>query len=88
LPQLTPGVRAYDPFFHIEWLPWAGGATAAKFTVFVPFWIPLVIAAIPTTWMWLRRGSKEGHCTHCGYDLTGNESGVCPECGRSVKCEE
>ncbi len=21
------------------------------------------------------------HCASCGYDLTGNESGVCPECG-------
>ena len=21
-------------------------------------------------------------CTHCGYDLTGNTSGVCSECGR------
>ena len=21
-------------------------------------------------------------CVHCGYDLTGNVSGVCPECGR------
>ncbi|HEX8910990.1 MAG TPA: hypothetical protein VF796_01425 [Humisphaera sp.] len=23
-----------------------------------------------------------GRCSGCGYDLTGNESGVCPECGR------
>ncbi len=22
-----------------------------------------------------------GHCRKCGYDLTGNESGTCPECG-------
>lgn len=22
-----------------------------------------------------------GYCQSCGYDLTGNESGVCPECG-------
>ena len=25
-----------------------------------------------------------GHCEHCGYDLTGNVSGMCPECGQSV----
>ncbi|MGD2111713.1 MAG: hypothetical protein PVI86_20240 [Phycisphaerae bacterium] len=24
----------------------------------------------------------EGACIHCGYDLEGNESGVCPECGQ------
>ena len=23
-------------------------------------------------------------CPECGYDLTGNESGVCPECGRNA----
>ena len=25
------------------------------------------------------------HCVKCGYDLTGNVSGVCPECGEGVK---
>jgi hypothetical protein len=25
-----------------------------------------------------------GCCTRCGYDLTGNVSGVCPECGTPV----
>ncbi len=24
-------------------------------------------------------------CTKCGYDLHGNESGVCPECGEAVE---
>jgi hypothetical protein len=26
-----------------------------------------------------------GHCQTCGYDLTGNQSGVCPECGALVR---
>lgn len=25
-----------------------------------------------------------GHCAHCDYDLTGNISGVCPECGSAI----
>ncbi|GMU22893.1 MAG: hypothetical protein AMXMBFR13_29770 [Phycisphaerae bacterium] len=25
-----------------------------------------------------------GHCQSCGYDLTGNTSGVCPECGTQL----
>ncbi|MCC6359140.1 MAG: hypothetical protein IT450_10365 [Phycisphaerales bacterium] len=25
-----------------------------------------------------------GHCEKCGYDLTGNQSGVCPECGNDL----
>lgn len=28
-----------------------------------------------------RRRRVRGLCVKCGYDLTGNESGVCPECG-------
>jgi hypothetical protein len=31
-----------------------------------------------------RRKAKTGRCHRCGYDLTGNVSGVCPECGTSV----
>ena len=29
-------------------------------------------------YLWRQRG---GLCPHCGYDLTGNVSGRCPECG-------
>ena len=25
-----------------------------------------------------------GHCQSCGYDLTGNTSGRCPECGEAI----
>ena len=28
-----------------------------------------------------------GCCYKCGYDLTGNVSGVCPECGRPIQSE-
>ena len=28
-----------------------------------------------------RRRRRLGLCLNCTYDLTGNESGVCPECG-------
>ena len=31
-----------------------------------------------------RRG-KRGLCLKCGYNLTGNMSGVCPECGTKVE---
>jgi hypothetical protein len=31
----------------------------------------------------LRR--KMGLCVRCGYDLTGNTSGVCPECGTPIE---
>ena len=28
-----------------------------------------------------RRSHPPGHCLTCGYNLTGNTSGKCPECG-------
>ncbi len=31
-----------------------------------------------------RRRPDPGRCRRCGYDLTGNASGVCPECGTPV----
>jgi len=32
-----------------------------------------------------RRRRNENRCAACGYDLTGNVSGVCPECGESSR---
>lgn len=29
--------------------------------------------------------AEPGHCASCGYNLTGNTSGVCPECGETIK---
>ena len=29
-----------------------------------------------------------GHCPQCGYNLTGNESGVCPECATPALKQE
>ena len=54
---------------------------STKFSV--PIWMPLVLSVGLTTYIiWIDRPPKPGHCP-CGYNLTGNVSGVCPECGRS-----
>ncbi len=38
---------------------------------------------------WRRhRRRRRGRCVRCGYDLTGNLSGVCPECGGSAKAQK
>ena len=42
------------------------------------------VLAIPATILAQRR-RKRGQCLSCGYNLTGNASGVCPECGRAIK---
>jgi hypothetical protein len=51
----------------------------------IPLWIPLLLVAFPTgVLVWRDRRIPLGHCRGCRYDLTGNTSGVCPECGHRV----
>jgi hypothetical protein len=53
--------------------------------VYVPLWLPLLSFAVPTAFLWWRdRRYPPGHCQTCGYNLTGNVSGICPECGTAV----
>lgn len=40
-------------------------------------------------WRYSRRYRRErGLCERCAYDLTGNTSGVCPECGTKIAAAE
>jgi hypothetical protein len=50
--------------------------------VFIPLWIPTMIA-LAAAWFFQRKARvpPPGHCKKCGYNLCGNLSGVCPECG-------
>ncbi len=53
---------------------------------YVPFGLPLAAASLVIAFFWYRdRRPREGHCLHCGHNLTGNESGICPECGEPCK---
>lgn len=50
----------------------------------IPLWLPFLLIALPTGyhfWSDHRRRMRMGYCAHCGYDLTGNTTGRCPECG-------
>lgn len=55
-----------------------------------PIWIPavaLIIAPIRAAIrgpIIQRRRKKRGACIHCGYNLTGNTTGVCSECGEVI----
>jgi len=60
--------------------------------IVVPYWLPAALFAIPpAVWLialrrrWRRRYRlAHGLCLTCGYNLTGNVTGRCPECGAPV----
>ena len=55
-----------------------------------PFWLPTAmltfVGSVPIFRGPVRRFWRKarGRCEPCGYDLTGNRSGRCPECGTRV----
>jgi hypothetical protein len=50
--------------------------------VILPLWLPgVALLSAGTALLWHRRRPREGYCSTCGYNLTGNVSGRCPECG-------
>lgn len=77
------------------WLPsisgailWVGFNAAPQNTLkvdvtYIPYALIVAACGLLTvlTWWLTRRRMRPGCCARCGYDLTGNRSGVCPECG-------
>ena len=52
---------------------------------YAPLWPFVVLPGILAVWLWRRdRRPGPGHCQRCGYNLTGNVSGICPECGEAI----
>ena len=54
--------------------------------IWTPMWLWCLLFLAPTVWLWYRQARRPSPtaCKHCGYDLTGNVSGRCPECGKPV----
>lgn len=70
---------AYARLAAIIVLPWALMIVIERINRRFPRW-----SALP----WEERGPPPGFCEKCGYNLTGNVSGICPECGEPVPEEE
>lgn len=70
--------------------PPPGQLSRVQYVAF-PLWASVsILGAYPTTAfirgrfrLWHRR--RKGLCIKCGYDLTGNVTGVCSECGEEVR---
>ena len=81
---------AFDQHSHgLSHWAWLGRSdNSGSWTAWIQFPILAVFlaVAVPTLLVWrlCPKPAKPGHC-RCGYDLHGNESGVCPECGIEVQ---
>jgi hypothetical protein len=49
-----------------------------------PVLLPVPVAFIVSRMRLRKRRAEGSFCSRCGYNLTGNTSGVCPECGSSI----
>ena len=70
-----------------EYRNWYGPGTLVRAWRLSYFTVMLPALALPAWWAsraglaWRKRRRAPGICRRCRYDLTGNVSGVCPECG-------
>ncbi len=90
-PPNTPKMQDLGLFITPSWLgPAAGlrlplrpiwGGMAADTAIFGAGWWVLFLGAGSLRRRFRRRG---GHCPACDYDLAGNTTGLCPECGSNA----
>ena len=96
-PQLRAGRWRWDSLFSRYLLPgWqssSGGkrCQGGSFILRVPLATSFLVFAAYPALAFIRgpvrrhRRRKRGQCVGCGYNLTGNVTGVCPECGTEVR---
>ena len=84
-----PRVRVFGfEDFTTFWIPdhIYGKNKLGLFQIRIPLWPPTFLLLVVVGWYtvlrrrWLLWRNPDA-CTQCGYNLTGNVSGVCPECG-------
>lgn len=84
-----PGFKV-DGFQGLRVLRWTlyakFSATTDTYSLIIPLFIPLLIFTLIPLIPIVRstRQRRKNCCDKCGYNLTGNQSGVCPECGRPI----
>ena len=80
--ELATDPNNYNPF-KVNWTLFGFDCV-----LLLAIWVAVVMLATHVHAFVLRRERvrriRQGACVVCGYDLTGNESGVCPECGERI----
>ena len=89
------GYRSQFPYRSITWKDWYPRYSTSptrnhpgvwSLDVRIPFWVFVLLTGIPAAFLFRRDRKRQlaGHCGICGYDLFGNTSGKCPECGEKI----
>jgi len=79
--DLRPGkrrIRAAPAIVGYDAMPYTIGRVTRPTTAMLLAARGIIVAVLVA----MRRPPPVGLCSACGYDLTGNTSGRCPECGR------
>jgi len=79
-------VERLDYWLPYWWCPMPEYYADGSRSLFLPMW-PVLVTMLIVTAVVLRRHLKRPRgnvCAQCGYDLRGNVSGRCPECGTPV----
>ena len=69
---------------RFAWVQEVAGGNHVQFLTLPAWLLTALFGALPALQLYrrTRRRFPPGQCPSCGYNLTGNVSGVCPECGR------
>ena len=83
-PEATGGFYGIAGFYFSTVVSRSNTYVSRMFTV--PYWfVTSALLILPLRFVILaRKQMRIGHCPKCGYSLTDNSSGTCPECGTPV----
>ncbi|MFM9994899.1 MAG: hypothetical protein ACKVU4_03760 [Phycisphaerales bacterium] len=77
-----PGWNKYTTSEPVRW--WFDGRfSGSGWFIGAPLWFTCIVCSIvpAVVLMRSRAGALLAMCAGCGYDLAGNTTGICPECG-------
>ncbi len=87
LPMTAYTVKPVGPFVQAPL--WVEHTRGGKRGLLVPYWAMLLPMLAVCAWLMRPRPAVSVNaCVDCGYNLRGNESGTCPECGAVVPIED
>jgi hypothetical protein len=73
------------PFYYSYTFRYVGRLHSIWLLIVFPSMIATIVAyGILTYYYGPEPYDNENHCRKCGYNLTGNVSGICPECGERI----